>query len=192
MMKRIFKALELLIAIFITVIVILEITIISFGNNEKPKKSDAIIVLGCAVYGNIPSPFFRARLEEALRLYNGGYGKYIIISGGKGPGENISEAEAGKEYLIKKGVSPKLILIENKSFSTYENLLFSKEIMVKKSLKSAIVISNKFHLKRASIIAKRVGIEASFSGVFVKRYINEEIHGFLREVAALLYMYLKW
>ncbi|EMT38283.1 DUF218 domain-containing protein [Thermoanaerobacter thermohydrosulfuricus] len=190
-MKLIFKVLGLLMVIFIVVVVILEVKIISFSYNEKPKKSDAIIVLGCAVYGNTPSPFFRERLEEALRLYNEGYGKYIIVSGGKGPGENISEAKAGKEYLVKKGVPRELILTDDKSFSTYENLLFSKEIMEENSLKTAIIISNKFHLKRVSVIAKRVGIEASFSGVFVKRYVNEEIYGFLREVPALLYIYLK-
>lgn len=63
--------------------------------------------------------------------------------------------------------------------------------MEENSLKTAIIISNKFHLKRASVIAKRVGIEASFSGVFVKRYMGDEIYGFLREVPALLYLYLK-
>ncbi|WP_425274184.1 YdcF family protein [Thermoanaerobacter wiegelii] len=187
----ILKIVWLLLVLFIIIGIILEWQIISFAYNEKPKKSDVIIVLGCAVYGDIPSPFFKARLEEALRLYNEGYGRYIIVSGGKGPGENISEAEAGKGYLLKKGIPEKAILIDDKSFSTYENLQFSKEIMDKKSLKRAVIISNKFHLKRASVIAKRVGIEASFSGVFVRRYINEEIYGFLREVVALWYIYLK-
>ncbi|WP_039766467.1 YdcF family protein [Caldicellulosiruptor sp. F32] len=189
-MKRIFKLLGILIGSVIIAFIILELIIISFGVNSKPKKSDAIIVLGCAVYGSFPSPFFRARLDEALRLYNKGYGRYIIVSGGKGPGENISEAEAGKEYLVARGVPSEFILIENKSFSTYENLLFSKKLMRKYSLKSAVIVSNKFHLKRASIIAKRVGIEASFSGVYVGQYLYEEVHGFLREVLAVLYTYL--
>ena len=191
-MKRIFKLLGILIGSVIIAFIILELIIISFGVNSKPKKSDAIIVLGCAVYGNYPSPFFRARLDEALRLYNKGYSRYIIVSGGKGPGENISEAEAGKEYLVARGVPTKFILVENKSFSTYENLLFSKQIMDSNSLKKAVIISNRFHLKRASIIARKVGIKASFSGVFVDKYVHEEIHGFLREVPALLYSYLTY
>jgi len=71
-MKRIFKLLGILIGSVIIAFIILELIIISFGVNSKPKKSDAIIVLGCAVYRNFPSPFFRARLDEALRLYNKG------------------------------------------------------------------------------------------------------------------------
>ncbi|WAM30757.1 YdcF family protein [Caldicellulosiruptor naganoensis] len=188
-MKQILKSLGILIGGIIIAFTILELIIIFFGVNSKPKKSDAIIVLGCAVYGDFPSPFFKARLDEALRLYNKGYGRYIIVSGGKGLGENISEAEAGKEYLSARGVPSEFILIENKSFSTYENLLFSKKLMNKYSLKSAVIVSNKFHLKRASIIAKKVGIKASFSGVYVGQYLYEEVHGFLREVPAVLYTY---
>lgn len=192
LMKLLLRFIEILIVIFVTVVITLEYQIISFALYEKPKKSDVIIVLGCAVYGKKPSPFFKERLDEALRLYKEGYGKYIIVSGGKGPGENISEAEAGKEYLLKNGIPEKIILTDNKSFSTYENLFYSKEIMDKNSLKTAIIISNKFHLKRASVIAKRIGIDASYSGVFLKKYmLNDEAYGFLREIPALLYTYLK-
>jgi uncharacterized SAM-binding protein YcdF (DUF218 family) len=189
-MGRFLKLVVVLIFALASIIAILAYQIISFGFTEKPKKSDAIIVLGCAVYGDTPSPFFEKRLEEALKLYNKGYGRYIIISGGKGPGENISEAEAGKRYLLKKGVASKDILLDDKSFSTYENLLFSKEIMEENSLKTAVIVSNKFHLKRASTIAKRIGIDASFSGVFVKEYVGDEVYGFLREIPALMYTYL--
>ncbi|ABY91951.1 MAG: hypothetical protein PWQ37_2816 [Candidatus Petromonas sp.] len=191
-MKLLLRFIGVLIVIFVTVVITLEYQIISFALYEKPKKSDVIIVLGCAVYGKTPSPFFKERLDEALRLYKEGYGKYIIVSGGKGPGENISEAEAGKEYLLKNGIPEKIILTDNKSLSTYENLFFSKEIMDKNSLKTAIIISNKFHLKRASVIAKRIGIDASYSGVLLKRYmLSDEAYGFLREIPALLYTYLK-
>ncbi|QSZ27950.1 YdcF family protein [Aceticella autotrophica] len=190
-MSRFLKLVVVLIFALVSIIAILTYQIISFGSTEKPKKSDAIIVLGCAVYGNTPSPFFKERLEEALKLYKEGYGRYIIISGGKGPGESISEAEAGKRYLLEKNVPSKNILLDNKSFSTYENLLFSKEIMEKNSFKTAIIVSNKSHLKRASIITKRIGIDASFSGVFVKEYVGDEVYGFLREVPALFCTYTK-
>ncbi|MGB9781161.1 YdcF family protein [Caldanaerobacter sp.] len=190
-MSRFLKLVVVLIFALVSIIAILAYQIISFGFTEKPKKADAIIVLGCAVYGDTPSPFFKERLEEALKLYKRGCGRYIIISGGKGPGESISEAEAGKRHLLEKGVASKNILLDDKSFSTYENLLFSKEIMEKNSLKTAIIVSNKFHLKRASVIAKRIGIDASFSGVFVKEYVGDEVYGFLREVPALFYTYLR-
>ncbi|AFK86443.1 hypothetical protein V518_1638 [Thermoanaerobacterium aotearoense SCUT27] len=171
--------------------IIVEIQVIAFAYNIKPLKSDAIIVLGCAVYGENPSPFYKERLNEAIKLYKEGFGKYIIVSGGKGSGEDISEAEAGKKYLLKNGIPDNIVLKDDESYSTLQNLKNSKKIMDEKSLKTAIIVSNSFHLKRASMIAKEAGINASYSGVFVKRYFYEEVYGFLREVPALLYMYLK-
>ncbi|MEG6566267.1 YdcF family protein [Thermoanaerobacterium saccharolyticum] len=190
-MKLLIKITALLISFVVILNIIAEIQVITFAYNAKPIKSDAIIVLGCAVYGKNPSPFFKERLNEAIKLYKEGLGKYIIVSGGKGLGEDISEAEAGNGYLLKNGIPDNTILKDDKSYSTLQNLENSKKIMDQKSLKTAIIVSNKFHLKRASIIAKEAGINASYSGVFVKRYFYEEVYGFLREAPALLYMYLK-
>ncbi|WKV08602.1 YdcF family protein [Thermoanaerobacterium sp. CMT5567-10] len=190
-MKLLIKITALLITFIVLLNIIAELQVITFAYNAKPVKSDAIIVLGCAVYEKNPSPFFKERLNEAIKLYKEGLGKYIIVSGGEGPGEDISEAEAGKEYLLKNGIPDNTILKDDKSYSTLQNLKNSKKIMDEKSLKTAIIVSNKFHLKRASIIAKEAGINASYSGVFVKRYFYEEVYGFLREAPALLYMYLR-
>ncbi|KAA5806402.1 MULTISPECIES: YdcF family protein [Thermoanaerobacterium] len=190
-MKLLIKLTALLITFVVLLNIIAELQVITFAYNAKPVKSNAIIVLGCAVYGKNPSPFFKERLNEAIKLYKEGLGKYIIVSGGKGPGEDISEAEAGKEYLLKNGITDNVVLMDDGSYSTLQNLENSKKIMDGKSLKTAIIVSNKFHLKRASMIAKEVGINASYSGVFVKSYFYEEVYGFLREAPALLYMYFR-
>lgn len=190
-MKLFIKITVFLMIFLIILNIIAEIQVIAFAYNIKPVKSDAIIVLGCAVYGENPSPFYKERLNEAIKLYKEGFGKYIIVSGGKGSGEDISEAEAGKKYLLKNGIPDNIILKDDESYSTLQNLKNSKKIMDEKSLKTAIIVSNSFHLKRASMIAKEAGINASYSGVFVKRYFYEEVYGFLREAPALLYMYLK-
>ncbi|WP_038069441.1 MULTISPECIES: YdcF family protein [Thermoanaerobacterium] len=190
-MKLFIKITVFLMIFLIILNIIVEIQVIAFAYNIKPLKSDAIIVLGCAVYGENPSPFYKERLNEAIKLYKEGFGKYIIVSGGKGSGEDISEAEAGKKYLLKNGIPDNIVLKDDESYSTLQNLKNSKKIMDEKSLKTAIIVSNSFHLKRASMIAKEAGINASYSGVFVKRYFYEEVYGFLREVPALLYMYLK-
>lgn len=189
-MKMVIKigiSIVLLIMIFV---VIIGIQIYKFGEFSRAQNSDCVIVLGCSVYGETPSPFLRSRTEEAFRLYKEGYADYIIASGGMGDGEEISEAEAVKRYLIELGMDEKYIIKEDKSTSTLENLKNSKEIMEEKDFNSAIVVSNKYHLKRASLMAKRVGIHASFSGVFVKDYINHERYGFIREIPALIKFYL--
>ncbi|WPX07830.1 YdcF family protein [Anaerocellum danielii] len=190
-MRKFLKISLCTLAAVILIFAVTEASIIIFGISAKPKKSNCIIVLGCAVYGDFPSPFFQERLDRAFELYKNGYAKYIIVCGAKGRGENISEAEAGKRYLVEKGVLPELILKEEKSFSTYENLLYSKKIMKKKGFKSAIIVSNMFHLERAHLIAKKLKINASFSGVYVKQYLHEEYYGFVRESVALWYEILK-
>lgn len=175
-------------AVIATLITTFEI--IYFGENAKPEKSDCVIVLGCQVYGTVPSPFLVWRTEEALRLYKNGYSKYIIVSGGQGPGEKIPEAEAMKKYLLSKGVDSSKILVEDKSGSTMANLINSKTIMDEKGLKTAIIVSNKYHLKRASLMAEQQNIDASYSGVFVKPYKKHEFIGYIREVPALIKYYL--
>jgi uncharacterized SAM-binding protein YcdF (DUF218 family) len=175
-------------AFIVTLITAFEI--IYFGESAKPKKSDCIIVLGCQVYGTTPSPFLICRTNQALKLYKDGYGKYIIVSGGQGPGEMISEAEAMERYLVSKGVDRARILIEDKSGTTMANLINSKSIMDKKGFKTAVIVSNKYHLKRASLIAGQQGIDGSYSGVFVKNYKYYELVGYVREIPALMKYYL--
>jgi uncharacterized SAM-binding protein YcdF (DUF218 family) len=166
------------------------ISIIDMGLNAKPQKSDAIVVLGCRVYGTVPSPMLIERLNHGLELFSQGYGNYIIVSGGKGPGEDITEAEAMQTYLISKGVDKSKIIIEDRSTSTFENIIYSREIMHKHGLYTSVIVSNKYHLKRASLMAKKNNINASYSGVFAKRYIPYEISGFLREILALWKFYV--
>ncbi|WP_129724012.1 YdcF family protein [Xylanivirga thermophila] len=172
--------------IFLVSFIVLESSIILFGIQASPYKADCIIILGCSVYGNIPSPLLMARLDEGLRLYNAGYADYIIVSGGKGQGENISEAQAMKEYLSKHGIDEEKIIMEDRSFSTIQNISYSKAKMDERGLRTSIIVSNKFHLKRSSIIAKRLGMDASYSGVFVKQHKCSEIKGFIREVPAVI------
>lgn len=189
-MKMIFKVIMGVLTVIIIVCMVIAVKIYTFGKVSRADKSDCIIVLGCKVYEENPSPFLKSRTEEAFRLYKEGYASYIIASGGMGAGEKISEAEAIKRYLIDLGMDEKYIIKEDKSTSTMENLKNSKEIMKDRDFNSAVVVSNKYHLKRASLMTKQVGIDASFSGVFVKDYIYHERYGFIREIPALIKFYI--
>lgn len=189
-MKLILKIIGIVTAIAIISSAIIAINILIGWNRLKPVKSDCIIVLGCKVSGTVLSPFLKSRVDEAIRLYKAGYGKYIIVSGGKGPGEAISEAEAMTNYLISYGINPSAILQEDKSGTTLENLTNSKEIMETMKFKDAIIVSNKYHLKRASLIAEEVGMKASYSGVYNKNYKSLEFSGFLREILATYKFYI--
>lgn len=155
----------------------------------RAQKSDCIVILGCMVYGNVPSPFLKARTLEGLRLYKSGTAPYIIVSGARGKGEDITEAEAMKKLLISEGVPEDRIIKEEKSSNTWQNIFNSKAIMMSKGFSSAVIVSNSFHLKRAEVIASQLNIKASFSGVFLERQFPHEAYGFLREVPAILKQY---
>lgn len=191
-MNKLLKVLKFTVICGIIFVLFSLCTVIYFGYNSKPQKSDCIIVLGCKVYGTIPSPFLASRLDHAVKLYKEGYGNYIIVSGGQGAGEEISEAESMKRYLISKGVGVNSIIKEDKSMTTMENLSNSKAIMEKNSLKTTVIVSNKYHLKRSELIAKYYKINACYSGVFVGQYKSDEFVGFIREVPALVKFYLQY
>lgn len=189
-MNKVMKFFLGIISLGLLTSIFLAISIYSFGWNTKAEKSQCVIILGCSVYGETPSPFLKNRIEEGYRLHKEGVVDYIIPSGGQGPGENISEAEAMKRYLLNKGVKEELIIKEDLSTSTMENLQECKKIMEEKGFEKAIIVSNKFHLKRASLMAKEVGIDASYSGVFVEEHKSKEIYYFFREILALAKFYI--
>lgn len=190
-MKKVRRLMRILISACVLIYLFLLSLIVGFGLTSSEKKADCAIVLGCRVYGDVMSPFLRERTDEGLRLLKEDKVKYIIASGGKGQGESIEEAEAMKEYLLSKGIVEDKILVEGSSKNTYENLKYSKEIMESKNLKSAIIVSNKFHLLRSMLVAKKLGIEASYQGVFVKNHIYDEIYGYLREPLAIIKYFVK-
>lgn len=190
MLRKVVMAIKYLVIAGVLICTFLGVVIGLFGVTARPRKSDCIIILGCQVRGTTLSQFLKKRLDKGIELYNGGFADYILVSGGQGPGEEITEAEAMKRYLLSQGIDENKIIIEDKSGNTMENLRYSKDVMNKKQLNTAIVVSNKYHLKRASVMAKKVGLNASYSGVFISRYIFDEIYGFFREIPGIIRLYI--
>nr|WP_243177773.1 YdcF family protein [Clostridium hominis] len=120
------------------------------------------MVLGAGLRGSKISTSLLYRLETAVE-YNKLYPDVkIIVSGGQGPDEDISEAKAMKDYLISKGIDESLIISEDKSTNTYENFLFTKKILEDETGEedfTVTVISNNFHMYRAKYLGKQVGFE---------------------------------
>ncbi len=132
--------------------------------SDPPEEPTNVIVLGCKVRGSTPSQMLRYRLDAAYNYLCENEDTICIVSGGKGAGEDISEAEAMKTYLVEKGISPDRIITEDKSTSTEENLKNSAEILRSLGLPTeAVIISDGYHQYRASLIAKSVGFEKTYS-----------------------------
>lgn len=147
-----------------------------------------IIVLGAKVKpGGIPSLSLKNRLEEAVKYLNKYPHVKVIVSGGQGSDEDQTEASVMFKYLQDKGIDTNRILVEEQSTSTYENLLFSKELLPK-GTKKITILSNDFHLKRAKYLAESLGFEVDV--VAAKTPKSVEIQLKLRERAALLKTYL--
>lgn len=148
------------------------------GNNTAAARGaevDFVIILGCKIIGDNPSKALRGRLDKAaeLLLTNGGSVFAAVVSGGKGDDEQISEAEAMRRYLIRFygelfcGAQGSDILLEDRSVSTEENLKFSMKVIdaycSKRGLNRGeiIIVTDGFHVLRARMTAKRLGIDCS-------------------------------
>lgn len=119
---------------------------------------EAVIVLGCQVRGEEPSLMLQRRLEAALEVLEKHPDALVVVSGGQGSGEDISEAEAMKRFLEARGILPERIILEDRSVSTRENVRFSAELLKARGISRAVIATNEFHQYRAGIYAKRNGL----------------------------------
>lgn len=126
-------------------------------NTEVPKHADYIIILGARVKGEVPSLALQYRIDAAASYLKKNRESIAIASGGQGPGEDITEAEAIKRGLLAHGISSDRILLEDKSTDTVENIRFSKRL-IPQNLKTGLLVTNDFHLYRAKSIAKDQGL----------------------------------
>lgn len=131
-----------------------------FGRRDEAKPADAIVVLGAAQYDGRPSPVLKARLDHAIDLYGRGIASTLILTGGVGVGDTVSEAEVGRRYAVRNGVPAKRILLERSGLSTEESMTTVKEMMDARGLRSAVLVSDRFHMLRLRLLASGLGIRA--------------------------------
>ena len=124
-----------------------------------------VVVLGCQVSGDRPSVMLQARIDAAYEYLAAHPQAVCIATGGKGTGENISEAACIRQELVAMGIDETRIYMEDRSVNTAQNMAFSAEIIEEKGLSTTVaVVSDNFHQLRASIFAARVGLDARAVG----------------------------
>lgn len=136
------------------------------------------------VNGTKVSANLKYRLDAALGYIKDNPGCKIIVSGGQGKGENITEGQAMEDYLVGKGVSTERIIKEENSFNTDENLRYSMDIIGDKSA-SVVLASNNFHIYRAKRIAVKQGYK-NVSGIGARTVIFTLPNCYLREAFAVI------
>ena len=127
---------------------------------DEAQPADAIVVLGAAQYNGRPSPVLKARLDHANELYKQRYSQAIITTGSYGPDPNFSEAHVSTQYLVQHGVDVANIITEQGSGSTYDSIQAAAHLMQGKGWKTALVVSDGFHLFRVKRMFQDNGILA--------------------------------
>jgi len=157
-----------------------------YGNTSNADYTeDVVIVLGAGIHGERVSRPLAHRLDAALDYWNENPEAIIVVTGGLGNRATITEAEAMARYLIARGVPETQIIREGQSTSTYENLVFAKELLEEDFPDGfrAVLITNDFHIYRAVRTARQSGIEPSRIGAYTDWYtwpVN-----YLREMLAV-------
>jgi uncharacterized SAM-binding protein YcdF (DUF218 family) len=155
--KKFFRVIGVLTFIVLLYFAFLHSKIRDHTNIEVPLHADYIIILGARVKGEIPSLALQYRIDAAANYMKKNKETIAIASGGQGPGEDITEAEAIKRGLLKQGVDSSRIVVEDNSTDTVENISFSKKL-IPNHLETGLLVTNDFHLYRAKSIAKNHGL----------------------------------
>lgn len=141
-----------------------------YGDRDDATKSDCIIVLGAALEGGEPSPVFAERIRHGIDLYETSYAPKIIFTGGYGEVQEFSESGVGMIVATQRGIPKDDIYIEEKSRTTQQNIFEALALMKAHNLKSAIIVSDPLHMKRAMMMADDLGIQAVSSPTPSTRY----------------------
>ena len=162
MQPKLFRFMIILFFILVSVFLIAEARIISFARKSCKEDADYLIVLGSGVNEDGPSNDFKARLDSAYAYLLENKDTLVICTGAQGPYEPVSEAQGGKDYLLKKGIEESRILLEDQSYNTVQNIRNSKALIEKKTdplTQRIVIVSSDYHLFRASLLAKREGFK---------------------------------
>ncbi|MFC0187064.1 YdcF family protein [Fictibacillus aquaticus] len=150
---------------------------------DLKEKADTILVLGAGTKNGRPGAVLKGRLDKALDYENNHPEVTFIVSGGKGIGKDVSEGEIMKNYLVEKGVSADRITIEDKATSTNENILYASKLMKKGS--NLLIVTSDFHLFRAKMIAKELGVQVQ--GLGAPLHIRHVPQAHIREYFAIVH-----
>lgn len=188
--KGVAKYLKYAVFAVISISILLSLFLAAYGQIDTVTfNEDAVIILGAGIDGESVTLPLQYRLEKGLEYLRKNPKAVIVVSGGQGYGESITEALAMERYLIKNGVPQSKILMEEKATSTYENFTFSKTILdayfdaqsnsqpqpqsqlqPKPRYKCAF-ITNAFHVFRAREISKIAGMNCTYEHAKLQWYL---------------------
>ena len=168
-----------------------EYLIVSNARTDQDPERSYLIVLGAAVHGDRPSLSLYHRLTSALEYLEQYPNSKAVLSGGQGNGENISEALCMHDWLVSSGIAEERLIMEDRSTSTMENLMFSLEKLKEDggTPDDVAILSSNYHLYRAKEMARSLGMEPA--GVCcVPGYPIYTLGMFIREAFGLTHLWV--
>jgi uncharacterized SAM-binding protein YcdF (DUF218 family) len=152
-------------------------------------RADAILVLGAAQYGGDPSPVFRGRLDHGALLYERDFADRIIVMGAGQEGDATTEAQAGTDYLIGRGIPGEDVTPSPRGRTTKESIEAAAGLMRDADLDSAFLVSDPWHNLRVRRMARDFGIEGYVSATWHSAAESQytRLQGYTRETFAYLY-----
>ena len=176
------------------ILVITEVLIGWSAITATGQPADYVIVLGARVRGTRISNSLKQRLDRAIEYSEEYPNTVLVLSGGKGPGEEISEAACMYDYLTAHGVEPGRLILEDQASNTAENFAFSWELLTEAGVDPAegrvAVVTNDFHIARSELIAAREGY-GDVAGIPAPLpWVHLEINYTLREAFAMVKTFL--
>ncbi len=178
---------SVLAAAIIILFAVVEGMIISGMKEKTNEQYDYVIVLGARVRGTTVTKSLRKRLDKAFEYIEKNDNTILVLSGGQGNGEDVSEAQAMYDYLVQKGVDKSRLLLEDKSTSTVENIEYSMKIIEKNSQNDTVevgFITNNFHVFRAELVCRNMGYD--IKGIPAKSDNKLLVNYMFREFFALV------
>ena len=162
------RALIVLVAVwFVTLL-----CIAGWSRRSSTETADAIVVLGAAQYGGRPSPVLKSRLDHALGLYKAERAPRLVLTGGRRPGDLISEAAAGRRYLVRRGIPNEAMMLEPAGRTSLASMYGAAQLLTARRDSLAgrqvdpstlpkptvLLVSDPFHMLRLEILARLQGL----------------------------------
>lgn len=186
--RRIFQT---ALTLMLVPLICIEIYVINVGSSDPSAlPADAVVVLGAGVNGTQPSLSLYTRLTAALDYLEENPDVPVVLTGGLGYGEEITEARCMYDWLTARGVDPARLIMEEQAGNTAENFAFSKELLEEQGIDPAenlvAVVTNDFHIARSRLIAARQGYGHAFGVPAKLPWRHLEVNYYLRESFAMV------
>lgn len=186
--KALRYAFRIIVAIGFAVFVICQGCILTQFFSKGEPGADYIIVLGAQMRDWGPSVVYKARLDSAIEYLNDNPDTKVIVTGGQGANESVSEGEGGKTYLLEQGIAEDRIIVESESLDTDQNISNALNLVEVTADMKIGIVTNNFHVFRGVMIAKRytdadvTGIAAFTEYQYLPNNMVRETFGILKDV----------